>query len=35
VTGRAVAIVWPIKNVTFLSRYEGLLSDAPAGDSEK
>ena len=35
VTGRAFAIVWPIKNVTFLSRYEGLVSDAPTGDSEK
>ncbi len=35
VTGRAFAIVWPIKNITFLSRYDGLLSDAPAGDADK
>lgn len=26
VTGRAVAIVWPIKNIDFLSRYQGLVS---------
>jgi signal peptidase I len=31
VTGRAVAIVWPIKNITFLSRYQGLI----AGDASK
>ena len=26
VTGRAVAIVWPVKNIAFLSRYQGLVS---------
>jgi signal peptidase I len=25
VTGRAVAIVWPIKNISILSRYDGLV----------
>jgi signal peptidase I len=35
VTGRAVAIVWPIKNISSLSRYDGLLSDTSAGESEK
>ena len=26
VTGRAVAIVWPIKNISILSRYDGLVA---------
>lgn len=30
-TGRAVAIVWPIKNISILSRYDGLV----AGDVTK
>lgn len=25
VTGRAFAIVWPVKNISFLSRYQGLV----------
>lgn len=26
VTGRAFAIVWPVKNIAFLSRYQGLVT---------
>lgn len=31
ITGRAIAIVWPVKNVTVLSRYDGLVP----GDESK
>ena len=31
VTGRAFAIVWPVKNIAFLSRYQGLVT----GDGAK
>ena len=35
VTGRAFAVVWPIKNITFLSSFEGLLNESKSALSRQ
>lgn len=35
VTGRAFAVVWPIKNISFLSSFKGLLSESKSALSRQ
>ena len=35
VTGRAVAIVWPVKNISILSRFDGLVSEPASADADR